>query len=435
LKYREREIQSIPAAFVPILLMFAAVCSLPGVRCLAAPPAPANIVDATSLHGKIMCGYQGWFRCPGDRANMGWVHWSRDSRRITPATLTFEMWPDMSEYSPSERFAAPGFIHANGQQAYLFSSDNAGTVLRHFQWMAQYGIDGAWLQHFVVDLPGGPSQNRYPSRLRVLHDVAEAANKTGRAWALCYDVSGTRSDQICEILTRNWKALVDGKMTDDPRYLHEGGKPVVQVWGFYANNKHSGMAPETAAKIIDFFHQPGKYSAYLVAGDDWNWRRNADPRWQAIYRNVNACAPWNVGNYSTDSAGIKHASTAGWAQDKKECESHHQLWMPVVYPGFSWDNLQRKPPGSSTVPRRKGQFLWEQFHALSALKPDSVYIAMFDEVDEGTAIFKVTSDPPTQAHFVGYEDMPSDWYLRLVREAGGRLREGRPIPPQIPIQP
>ena len=35
-------------------------------------------VDATTLHGKVLCGYQGWFRCPGDETEEGWVHWSRD---------------------------------------------------------------------------------------------------------------------------------------------------------------------------------------------------------------------------------------------------------------------------------------------------------------------------------------------------------------------
>jgi hypothetical protein len=60
---------------------------------------------------------------------------------------------------------------------------------------------------------------------------------------------------------------------------------------------------------------------------------------------------------------------------------------------------------------------------------------MFDEVDEGTAIFKVTNTPPTQGHFVNLEGMPSDWYLRLVGEATRMLREKRVIPQEIPIQP
>jgi len=60
---------------------------------------------------------------------------------------------------------------------------------------------------------------------------------------------------------------------------------------------------------------------------------------------------------------------------------------------------------------------------------------MFDEVDEGTAILKVTSTPPTQAHFVGYEGLPSDWYLRLVGEGARRLKERLPVPSEIPIKP
>ena len=63
-----------------------------------------------------------------------------------------------------------------------------------------------------------------------------------------------------------------------------------------------------------------------------------------------------------------------------------------------------------------------------------VYVAMFDEVDEGTAIFKVTSSPPIEGHFVGYEGLPSDWYLRLVGEGARMLRKERPLTPDIPIQ-
>ena len=92
-------------------------------------------------------------------------------------------------------------------------------------------------------------------------------------------------------------------------------------------------------------------------------------------------------------------------------------------------------PERALIPRRGGRFLWEQFHELSKLGAESVYVAMFDEVDEGTAIFKVTSDPPREGHFVGYEGLPSDWYLRLVGEAARRLHGKLPIPAEIPIRP
>jgi len=384
-----------------------------------------------------MCGYQGWFRCPGDTADMGWIHWSHDARRIAPDLLCVEMWPDMSEYTAAERFPAPGFTHADGRQAHLFSSDNAATVRRHFEWMRDYGIDGAWLQHFLVDLPGGLPQNlnRYPSRLRVLNHVREAAGKTGRAWALSYDIAGMPTDRVFDTLVGDWRKQVDDKVTQDPRYLHEGSRPVVQIWGFYHNNPHNRMTAELANRLIDFFRAPGPYSAFLVGGGDWNWRRNPDPKWHAFYRRFDAYVPWNIGNYVKDAAGDAHASMGYWAEDRRACDRYGVLWIPSVYPGFSWDNLRRKTPGTTIIPRRGGRFLWEQFHELAKLNVGTVYVAMFDEVDEGTAIFKVTSSPPTQGHFVGYEGLPSDWYLRLVGEGARMLRGKRPITAGIPIKP
>ncbi len=227
-----------------ILVPFLVVCLLTTrLQVLAAtdPTERAGVVDASSLRGKVMCGYQGWFRCPGDAAKMGWIHWSRNPRRIAPGLLTFEMWPDMTEHSPAERYPAPGFAHPDGRQAELFTSDCARTVLRHFEWMRDYGIDGAWLQHFLVDLPGGPQPARYPSRLRVLNHVRAAAGRTGRAWALSYVIAGMPADRVVDVLTSDWKKLVDEKVVEDPRYLRQGGRPVVQIWGFYFRNPHNRM--------------------------------------------------------------------------------------------------------------------------------------------------------------------------------------------------
>jgi len=341
-----------------------------------------------------MCGYQGWFRCPDDTAKMGWIHWSRDSRRIAPGLLTFEMWPDMADYSATERYPAPGFTYPGGRQAELFSSDSAPTVLRHFEWMRDYGIDGAWLQHFLVDLPGGPQPSRCSSRLRVLNHVRAAALKTGRVWALSYDIADMPVERIFDVLTSDWKKMVDEKVVEDPRYLHQGGHPAVQIWDFYFGNEHDPMNAELANRLIDFFASPGRYSAFLVGGGDWNWRRNLDPAWQKFYRRFGAYCPWNIGNYVPDQSKVKHAATSYWAEDQRECERLGMLWIPGVYPGFSWDNLQRQSPGTSLISRRGGRFLWEQFFELSRLGVDTVYVAMFDEVDEGTAIFKVTSSPP-----------------------------------------
>jgi hypothetical protein len=61
-----------------------------------------------------------------------------------------------------------------------------------------------------------------------------------------------------------------------------------------------------------------------------------------------------------------------------------------------------------------------------------VYVAMFDEIDEGTAIFKCTGNPPVgENHFLTYEGLPSDYYLWLTGQ-GGRLLRGEIAPVEDP---
>ena len=37
----------------------------------------ARGVDASTLTGKVMCGYQGWFACEGDGSEVGNQHWTK----------------------------------------------------------------------------------------------------------------------------------------------------------------------------------------------------------------------------------------------------------------------------------------------------------------------------------------------------------------------
>ena len=89
--------------------------------------------------------------------------------------------------------------------------------------MRDYGLDGAWLQRFVVGLPGGPVEITFPSNGRVLQHVRDAAQRTGRVWAISYDIAAMPTERIYDTLTHDWKKLVDEQVTADPRYLHEGG--------------------------------------------------------------------------------------------------------------------------------------------------------------------------------------------------------------------
>ena len=45
-------------------------------------------VDAGTMKGKLLCGYQGWFRAPGDADDTGWQHYIPDwGGAISPAKI------------------------------------------------------------------------------------------------------------------------------------------------------------------------------------------------------------------------------------------------------------------------------------------------------------------------------------------------------------
>ncbi|MDB5319967.1 MAG: hypothetical protein JWN40_1598 [Phycisphaerales bacterium] len=406
---------------IGIVLALAALAH--GSATVSAAENPATI-DATTLHHKVLTGYQGWFRCPGDLVDRGWRHWSRDGRRIAPETLTFEMWPDLTEYGPDERYPASGFTYPDGQPAQLFSSVNPKTVQRHFEWMRQYGIDGVFLQRFLGEL-------RNPATDRVLENVRASTAATGRVYALCYDLSGAPKDKLYDTLVSDWKRLVDEKkVTADQRYLHHGGKPVVFVWGFYSDR----FGPALAHQIIDFFKTDPKYGATLIGGCQWPWRSEKDPEWARAFRRLDVISPWNIGN-TMQVDGQKHAGTRQWKDDLAEAKRAGAGYLPVIYPGFGWTNLKGPASARSNIPRLGGEFFWRQFTAVADLGIDMAYVAMFDEVDEGTAIFKVSNAPPTQAHFATYDGLPSDWYLRLTGEGSKLIRGETKNQAAIPIKP
>jgi len=71
-----------------------------------------------------------------------------------------------------------------------------------------------------------------------------------------------------------------------------------------------------------------------------------------------------------------------------------------------------------------------------------IFGAMFDEVDEGTAMFKMAPTPnelPVDGTFVPLnidgQALPSDWYLRLANEASKMLRGETPVRKQMTISP
>lgn len=386
-------------------------------------------VDATTgLPGKVMCGYQGWFNCEGDGAGRDWVHWTRRRGPLGPGNAKVDLWPDVSELGPDERFAT-GFTNAAGRTAEVFSSFKQATVLRHFEWMRQSGIDGVFLQRFVVDLrdPRGLRHNN-----TVLAHCREGARRSGRAFVVMYDLSGLGSNRMDEVIG-DWRRLrTEQQVTGDAAYLRHRGKPLVAVWGVgFSDDRRYTLAE--CRRLVEHLRQDG---CAVMLGVPTHWRELKndalkDPALHEILRRADIISPWMVGRLRTPEDVARHA-TRVLPADLAWCRTAGVDYLPVVYPGFSWHNMHGG--ALDAIPRRQGRFLWSQFTALQRSGIRSAYVAMFDEVDEGTAIFKCTNDVPVdeRSKFVTCEGLPSDFYLRLTGAGGKLLRGEIPFREELP---
>jgi len=382
--------------------------------------------DPSTLTGKVMTGYQGWFNCQGDGANLGWTHWAKStSKPFAPGNIAVDLWPDTSEYDDDELYTT-GFLHADGTAAKTFSSHNRKTVIRHFKWMADYGIDGAFVQRFANGLHD--KTMRY-HKDKVLSSAREGANRYGRTYTIMYDLTGIPDKYIIKVFD-DWRMLRDKMhITEDPAFQHHNGKPLVAIWGVGFNGqikKRPGF--KECTELIKKFKAGG---CSVMLGTATGWRAQdkdalQNPELHSVLLMADVLSPWSVGRFG-DMPGLHRHAKKYWQQDVVWAREHDIDYMPVLFPGFSWHNL--KGAKLASIPRLDGQFLWSQVVANKKAGCDMLYIAMFDEVDEATAIFKCSNNPPNSggSKFLTLDGLESDFYLRLAGQAGKLLRDEIPL--------
>lgn len=409
-----------------MLKPFILLSSIAFIACCASQ-ALAQVADASTMDGKIICGYQGWFCCPGDGndPSIGWQHWSRNPAGIGPGLYNTELWPDTSEYDPSDLFLVPNTTLKSGKPAYLFSSCRQGVVNVHFRWMREYGIDGVLLERFSQRVILDPANPLVKQMNTVLGNAQLAAKRYGRVWAVEYDVSGDKdTDTIYNRITGDWRYLKKTYgLYKDKRYLRHKGKLVVTIFGIGFKGDGYPISPELALKIIDYFQKDG---CWVIGGVPWGWRTltggaKTDPAWASVFRRMNGIKPWSVGAYRTWDDILRFRRNV-WIPDLAECEKLGITYLPTAWPRFGWDNMHVYPCGQSKISARGGQHLLDQLFVMKALGAKTIYGAMFDEYDESTAMMKASDDVPTTGCWWTNEGLPPDWHLRLLKYGGKMLR-------------
>lgn len=368
-----------------------------------------------SIKNLVMAGYQGWFNTPEDGAGLGWKHFEKE-KEFKPGKCTIDLWPDVSEY---EKTYETAFKLPDETPAKVFSSYDASTTDLHFKWMKQYGIDGVFMQRFVVSIRNQKGKDNYN---KILNNAVLSAEKYDRAICLMYDLSGMEAGEE-DILIRDWKELCEKyKLVsrNNNHYVYHHGKPLVAVWGIGFNDRRK-YGYEQVKKIIDFLKSEG---CSILVGVPTHWRTLtidavSDTRLLELVKQADIVHPWLVGRFDNNTYEPYRKSIE---EDIKWCKANGKDYMPVLFPGFSWHNMKKDAP-QNMIPRLGGRFFWKQVKGAVDAGAESLYLAMFDEIDEGTAFFKCTNTPPVgESSFITYEGEAPDHYLWLAGEAAKYLR-------------
>ena len=368
-----------------------------------------------SIRNLVMAGYQGWFNTPEDGAGLGWKHFEKE-KEFKLGKCTIDLWPDVSEY---EKTYETAFKLPDETPAKVFSSYDASTTDLHFKWMKQYGIDGVFMQRFVVSIRNQKGKDNYN---KILNNAVLSAEKYDRAICLMYDLSGMEAGEE-DILICDWKELCEKyKLVsrNNNHYVYHHGKPLVAVWGIGFNDRRK-YGYEQVKKIIDFLKSEG---CSILVGVPTHWRTLtidavSDTRLLELVKQADIVHPWLVGRFDNNTYEPYRKSIE---EDIKWCKANGKDYMPVLFPGFSWHNMKKDAP-QNMIPRLGGRFFWQQVKGAVDAGAESLYLAMFDEIDEATAFFKCTNTPPVgESSFITYEGEAPDHYLWLAGEAAKYLR-------------
>jgi hypothetical protein len=379
--------------------------NIPGDASIALPSAPGDVV------GKVTVGYQGWFSAAGDGSPVN--AWSHQNH---------ETWPDVREYTTTYQSVQPNL--GNGQPAKMFSSYDQSTVNIHLQWMQQNGIDCAALQRFGGELS---NTNLKAQRDGMAGKVRTAAEATGRKFFIMYDISGWTAFQAG--IKTDWTNTMINRLniTSSSAYAKQNGKPVVCIWGMGFNDSAHNFSAAVCLDVINWFKSQG---CYVIGGVPNHWLvpdGGARTGFTATYQALDMIQPWTVGCFSGVTGANGHGPV--YTDDLNFCNTNNIDYQPVAFPGTSFYNTNGT--AQNLIPRLHGDFLWTQFAQMKTRGVQSAYIAMFDETNEATSIFKCAEDvsmiPAGKWYLTLDADgthVSSDFYLRLVND-GGKMLKGQ----------
>lgn len=429
----------------PIFQTVLTACALLG---LALAPGAAQVVDPTTIAGKHIVGYQGWFRVPGDGSGANdWSHWFGGNQTVTLANLRVDGWPDMTGYPTGEKLDST-WDTGSGAPSYIFSSFRTATINHHVSLMQANNIDCIAVQRFITQTRNTKDKALADKRVST---IKSAAATYGRTFFVMYDVngsggSGRTEPGLIQELKDDWLYLMSTyQITSGGRYQNAHSKPLVIVYGLDKESPYTSAAMD---ELRTWFLQTQNVT--MGVGVSWAWMNQ--PFVDAIKR-CGVVLPWSVGAFKMTSAtdvGAPDSYRTGQLRANLDWAhvNANKTIIPVVWAGYSHKNASSTGEVLNSHKRWGGCNYWRQVYntiseQIAQGEPRILYTAMFDEVSEGTAILpqiaaKVDLPDPAKDALVylnmdGYT-LSRDWYLKVAGQATNYVRGATPTA-TMPIRP
>lgn len=394
-----------------------------------AAPIEAQLDKPLQLKRAHIAGYQGWFRCPDDDPRKRWTRWFRyESSTLIP---TVDMWPDLSEVAEEDK-CDTGLRDLAGEKIWAFSSLNKNISRLHARWAYQYNIDGFAIQRFVSYLTDGNRLNQFDI---VLQNMRESLSFYKRGYFMMYDISGGK-DGWQDLILNDIRRLSSIGVFSDKNYMHHESFPVIAIWGFGVPGRPNNTEQMTSMIQALKSGEVGGIKFSLLGGVGYRFRSlishpNEGRNWEKLFKSLDIISPWYVGavNNTKNLALFGRDHLEG---DKQWAYNNNVEFMYTIFPGFSWTNLKAHRSPENQIPRDCGGFYSKQIELASEKGIEMIFTAMFDELDEATAIMKVISrsnSAPVGIKSITMDEdgcvLPSDTYLQISSRVNSILKRPR----------
>ena len=186
----------------------------------------------------------------------------------------------------------------------------------------------------------------------VLANAREGANRTGRAYAVMYDLSGLPAG--------GWLRFRDDwRMPRDRMHITEDPARTPRAGPWSRSGASASMTASSPKILARGMSRPDPVlkadGCTVMLGVATGWReqkRDAmdDPELHAVLQKADIISPWTLVDIAILKASLATRISIG-GRTSHWCDEHEMDYLPVVFPGFSWHHL--KGDWLDKIPRRK----------------------------------------------------------------------------------